>query len=274
MTLDTRALLPIATHAVTIASEIIRTKAPGIITAKGDRDMATEVDYAVEHAVREFLCRESPEIGFLGEEEGVSRAGNGLMWALDPVDGTANFLHGIPLCGVSLGLIDRGTPTVGVIDLPFLKTRYTAAEGAGAQANGTEIHTGDTRDLDAAIVSLGDYAVGHDAYERNRPRLALTQELAARAQRVRMYGSAAVDLAWVAHGKTDACIMLSNKPWDTAAGVLIAREAGATVVDLDGSPHNTNSQATIAASPKLVADLVELIAEAQKTAKPSPHTAE
>lgn len=75
MTLDTRTLLPIADHAVTIAAEIIRTKAPGVITAKGDRDMATEMDYAVENAVREFLARETPEIGFLGEEEGVSRTG-------------------------------------------------------------------------------------------------------------------------------------------------------------------------------------------------------
>ncbi|MEU7003580.1 inositol monophosphatase [Nonomuraea sp. NPDC046570] len=274
MTLDTRTLLPIADHAVTIAAEIIRTKAPGVITAKGDRDMATEVDYAVEHAVREFLARETPEIGFLGEEEGVSRTGNGLMWALDPVDGTANFLHGIPLCGVSLGLVDKDMPTVGVIDLPFLGTRYTAAEGAGTQANGVEIQARATRDLDAAIVSIGDYAVGDDAQERNRPRLALTHELAARVQRVRMYGSAAVDLAWVAHGKTDACIMLSNNPWDTAAGVLIAREAGAAVVDNDGSPHSMSSLATIAASPKLVADLVELIAEAQKVANHSLRTAE
>jgi hypothetical protein len=216
MTLDTRTLLPIADHAVTIAGEIIRTTAPGVITA--------------------------------------------------------NFLHGIPLCGVSLGLVDKDMPRVGVIDLPFLGTRYTAAEGAGAQANGVEIQAGDTRDLDAAIVSIGDYAVGNDAQERNRPRLALTHELAARVQR--MYGSAAVDLAWVAHGKTDACIMLSNNPWDTAAGVLIAREAGAAVVDIDGSPHSMSSLATIAAGPKLVADLVELIAEAQKIAKHSLRTAE
>ncbi|MFE3454796.1 inositol monophosphatase family protein [Nonomuraea sp. NPDC059194] len=271
MTIDTRTLLPIAEHAASIASEIIRTKAPGVVTTKGDRDMATEVDYAVEHALREFLSSETPDIGFLGEEEGVSRTGKGLMWAVDPVDGTANFLHGIPLCGVSLGLVDKDMPILGVIDLPFLSTRYTAAEGVGAQANGTEIRVSDTRDLDAAIVSIGDYAVGNNAEERNRPRLALTHELAARVQRVRMYGSAAVDLAWVAHGKTDACIMLSNNPWDTAAGVLIAREAGAAVVDIDGSLHSMGARATIATAPKLVADLVELIAEAQKDARRYGH---
>ncbi|MEV4175014.1 inositol monophosphatase [Nonomuraea sp. NPDC049709] len=275
MTIDARTFLPIAERAVSIAGEIIRTKAPGVITVKGDRDMATEVDYAVEHAVRKFLSRETPEIGFLGEEEGVSHTGDGLMWALDPVDGTANFLHGIPLCGVSLGLIDKDTPTLGVIDLPFLNLRYSAAEGAGAVANGSDIRVSDARDLQTAIVAIGDYAVGENAHERNRPRLALTQELAARVQRIRMFGSAAIDLAWVADGRIDANIMLSNNPWDTAAGVIIAREAGAMVVDLDGSPHSmTVAQATIAASPKLVADLVELIAEARKVAVFDPNIAE
>ncbi|MEU7835857.1 inositol monophosphatase family protein [Nonomuraea sp. NPDC049129] len=274
MTIDARSLLPIAEQAVSMASEIIRTKAPGVVTAKGDRDMATEVDYAVEQAVREFLSRETPEIGFLGEEEGVGRIGDGLMWALDPVDGTANFLHGIPLCGVSLGLVDKDMPTLGVIDLPLLGIRYIAAEGAGAQANGSDIRVSDARTLEAAIVALGDYAVGEDALERNRPRFALTHELAARVQRVRMFGSAAIDLAWVADGKIDANIMLSNNPWDTAAGVVIAREAGATVVDIDGSPHSMTAHATIAASPKLVADLVELIAEARKAARYSQRTAE
>jgi myo-inositol-1(or 4)-monophosphatase len=274
MTIDVRTLLPIAEQAVSIASEIIKTKAPGIVTAKGDRDMATEVDYAVEHAVREFLSRETPEIGFLGEEEGISHTGGGLMWALDPVDGTANFLHGIPLCGVSLGLVDKDMPTLGVIDLPLLGIRYTAAEGVGAQANGSDIRVSEARDLEAAIVALGDYAVGENSRERNRPRFALTYELAARVQRIRMFGSAAIDLAWVAAGKIDANIMLSNNPWDTAAGVVIAREAGATVVDLDGSPHTMTSHATIAASPKLVADLVELIAEARKTARYNQNAAE
>ncbi|MFC4118359.1 inositol monophosphatase family protein [Nonomuraea zeae] len=265
MTIDARVLLPIAERAVSIASEIIKTKAPGAVTAKGDRDMATEVDYAVEHAVREFLTRETPEIGFLGEEEGASRMSDGLMWTLDPVDGTANFLHGLPLCGVSLGLIDSDMPTLGVIDLPFFNLRYTAVEGAGAQANGSHIQVSDARDLGTAIVAIGDYAVGENAQERNRVRLALTQELAARVQRIRMFGSAAMDLAWVADGKIDANIMLSNNPWDTAAGVIIAREAGATVVDLDGSQHSMTAHATIAASPKLVADLVELITEARQS---------
>ncbi|WP_204018429.1 inositol monophosphatase family protein [Sphaerimonospora thailandensis] len=267
MTLDARALLPIAEQAVTIASRIVRTKLPGVVTAKGDRDMVTEVDYAVEHALRDFLSRETPEIGFLGEEEGITSAGDGLMWALDPLDGTANFTHGIPLCGTSLGLIDHERSILGVIDLPFLATRYAAADTAGATANGRPISASNTDALQAAIASIGDYAVGKGAEAKNRIRLPLNYQLATRVQRVRMFGSAAVDLAWVAEGKTDACIMLSNNPWDTAAGVLIAREAGATVIDIDGSPHTTNARATIAAAPKILADLVELVAGAEKNAE-------
>ncbi|WP_285710966.1 inositol monophosphatase family protein [Microtetraspora sp. NBRC 16547] len=120
--------------------------------------------------------------------------------------------------------------------------------------------------LDAAIVSVGDYAVGNGAEAKNRVRLPLNYQLATRVQRVRMFGSAAVDLAWVAEGKTDACIMLSNNPWDTAAGVLIAREAGAVVTDIDGTPHTTKARATIAATPKILADLVELVTGAEKDA--------
>jgi myo-inositol-1(or 4)-monophosphatase len=178
------------------------------------------------------------------------------------VDGTANFARGLPLCGVSLALLDRGDPVIGVIDLPFLETRYTAARNHGTWANGEQVTASATNDVSKAIVSLGDFAVGADAEARNRKRFALTTLLAGRAQRIRMFGSAAIDLAWVAHGRTDACITLSNKAWDVAAGVCIAREAGAVVVDVDGSRHTAESSATIAVAPKLLGPLLELVHQA------------
>ncbi|WP_214109724.1 inositol monophosphatase family protein [Acrocarpospora catenulata] len=263
MILDARALLPLAEQAVTIARAILTTRMPGLVIAKGDRDMVTEVDYAIEAAVREFLARETPDIGLLGEEEGITGNPDDPMWALDPLDGTANFTHGIPLCGTSLGLIDGDRSVLGVIDLPFLGTMYSAAEGTGATRNGAPIQAGDTDALNAAIVSVGDYAVGANAEEKNRLRIPLNYQLATRVQRVRMFGSAAIDLAWVADGKTDACIMLSNNPWDTAAGVAIAREAGAAVIDIDGTAHTTTATATIAAAPKLITELLTVIDRAR-----------
>lgn len=259
---DLKDLLNVAEAAVDEARRTIRATPIGVVTAKGDRDMATEVDYAVEHALRDFLAAETPHVGFLGEEEGSTGKDGRLMWTLDPIDGTANFARGLPLCGVSLALLDEGTPVLGVIDLPFLETRYTATHGHGARANGAQLAASGIDDLRRAIVSLGDYAVGSGSEEKNRKRFALTTTLADQVQRVRMFGSAAIDLAWVAQGRTDACLMLSNNPWDVAAGVCIAREAGALVLDVDGSDHTGESSATIAIAPQLVTPLMDVVRRA------------
>ncbi|HET6483457.1 MAG TPA: inositol monophosphatase family protein [Actinoplanes sp.] len=253
-------LLLIAHQAVDLARDIMRTMQPGVLTAKGDRDMASEVDYAIEERVRAFLAEETPNIGFLGEENGTSGGTDGLMWALDPVDGTVNFVHGSPLCAISLGLIIEERSVLGVIDLPFFGGRYTAAEGHGAQLDGQRISVSRVTDVSEAVVAIGDYAVGEDAVEKNRQRFAMTQRLAAKVQRIRMHGSAAIDLAWLAAGNVDAIAMLANKPWDTAAGVIIAREAGAEVVDSNGYPHNSTSGASIAANPRLMPEILNLVA--------------
>ncbi|WP_289009643.1 inositol monophosphatase family protein [uncultured Thermomonospora sp.] len=256
-------LLSTALEAVALASDLMRTRVPGLLTAKGDRDMASEVDYAIERAVRDHLRTQTPDIAFLGEEEGKRGTGD-LMWVLDPVDGTANYVRNLPLCGISLALLHQGRPIVGVIDLPFLGTRYHAAHGIGAYQADRRLQVSMTTDLKDAIVALGDYAVGEGAETENRLRLALTERLAARVQRIRMLGSAALDLAWVADGKLDAAIMLSNKPWDTAAGVLIAREAGAAVIDTDGTDHTLTSTATIATTPNLTDQVTTLIQESRE----------
>ncbi|MET0496075.1 MAG: inositol monophosphatase family protein [Actinoplanes sp.] len=252
-------LLPVAHQAVDLARDIMRAMQPGALTAKGDRDMASEVDYAIEERVRDFLAEQTPGIGFLGEENGISGAAGGAMWALDPVDGTVNFIHGSPLCAISLGLITDNRSVLGVIDLPFLGGRYSAAEGNRADLDGEHIAVSGITDPREAVVAVGDYAVGEGAEHKNKARFAMTQHLAANVQRVRMHGSAAIDLAWLASGKIDAVAMLANKPWDTAAGVVIAREAGALIVDLDGAPHSPESQATIATSPGIFEEILSLL---------------
>ncbi|MEV4758463.1 inositol monophosphatase family protein [Micromonospora sp. NPDC049559] len=253
------ALLPVAMAAVDLGAELLRGGRPGTLTAKGDRDMASEVDFAVERAVRERLGRETPGIGFLGEEEGPRDAGAELVWVLDPVDGTVNFVHGIPLVAVSLGLLRAGRPVLGVIDVPLLGERYWAVEGAGAYADGERLTASRPAGLGEAVVALGDYAVGTGAAALNRERLAMTAALVPRAQRLRMLGTAAVDLAWLAAGRLDALVMFSNKPWDVAAGVVLAREAGARVVDRDGSEHGLAATATIAATSPVLDEILALV---------------
>lgn len=266
MSSDYAGLLAVAHEAVDLAARLMRTLHPGALTAKGDRDLASEVDYAIEHRLREFLAARTPDIGFLGEEGGRSGAADGRLWALDPVDGTVNFVHGTPLCAVSLGLIEAERSVVGVVDLPYLSTRYYAAEGHGAFADGEPIHVSGTTEIADALVAIGDYAVGPGSEGRNTERLAITRHLAARAQRVRMHGSAAIDLAWLAHGRLDAVVMLANKPWDTAAGVVIAREAGAAVFDAAGAPHTVDSAETIATSGALRGDILDIVEQARAAA--------
>lgn len=257
--MNTTELLRTAIEAASLASERIREGAPGRLTAKGDRDYASEVDFAVEREVRAFLTSSTPEIGLLGEEEGVSGPNGAMRWALDPIDGTVNFAHSLPLCAVSLALVSGDRPILGVIELPFLGNRYSAVQGEGARRDDQPIRVSKTSRLHDALVTIGDYAVGRDADHKNEARLAITAQLARSALRVRMLGSSAIDLAWLAEGRTDALITLSNKPWDMAAGVIIAREAGAAVVDVDGSDHTVESRATIAAPPALVREVLAVV---------------
>jgi myo-inositol-1(or 4)-monophosphatase len=251
--------LAIARRAVAEAAEVVRTHTPGRLSEKGDRDPASEVDLAVERFVRDFLHNKTPEIGFLGEEEGGNSTDHELLWLLDPIDGTVNFLHGFPFCAVSLSLCEANTTVAAVINLPFIGSQYTALLGQGAYADDKRLHVSQTSMLADALISIDQFAFGEDAERKNRLRLRLTERLAHDAQRVRMLGASAIDLAWTAEGRLDACIMLGNKPWDTSAGVLVAREAGARVLDHDGSEHSQQSHSTIAVTPALETDLMAVV---------------
>ncbi len=254
-------VLSTAREAVAIGAKLLAGADRGTIHHKGDRDTVTDLDLRIQDDIRRYLSIETPEIGFLGEEDdGAGRIPAGAVWVLDPIDGTANFTHGIPLCAVSLALVHDGEPVVGVIAAPFLGTAYVAARGRGSYGNGVRLGVSAVHDLAEAIVSIGDYAVGESAATKNPRRFATTAALAERVERVRMVGSAALDLAWVAEGRLDGCVLLTNQPWDTAAGILVAREAGAIVTDTAGRPHDFAALETVAATPAIAGDLLGLIA--------------
>lgn len=256
-------LADIADQAVTEATALLRTLEPGRHMAKGDRDYATEADFAVEDHLRAWLSERAPHIPIVGEERSTEAIRDGLWWALDPIDGTVNFAHGLPLTAVSLALFQDDQPTIGVIDHPYLAERYRAVRGSGlATCNGERISVSSTSRLGDAVVGIGDYAVGHHANRKNEARLAITTALVPQVLRVRMLGASAVDLAWVARGRLDASITMSNKPWDTGAGAVIAAEAGAVVVDIDGAAHSARSTATIAAAPAVSMAVLERVRSA------------
>lgn len=257
-TLNTARLLVVAHDAMDKAVSLLMRSRAGEVQTKGDRDLVTEVEVAIEHLVRDHLAKHTPDIGFLGEETGA--AGDpSVYWVLDPVDGTANFVHGVPLCAVVLGLVHAGQPVLGVIDAPFLSHRYWATKGNGAFRDGEPIAVSRSIALERSMIALSDYGAGEGGAARTRASAELDRALSQRAQRVRRIGSSAVELAWVADGTLDASLTLGNRSWDTAAGALIAREAGALVVDADGSQHSTSSRCAMAITPGLRDVLLPLL---------------
>lgn len=258
---DLAHLANVARNAVRIGHELIKTTRPHTVTEKTDRDTYTEVDVRIEREIRAYLAEATPDIGFVGEEEGQSDAAadSAYVWGLDPIDGTANFVHGVPLSGVSLALMQGDRTVVGAISLPYMELHYSATLGSGAFVNGVKLKASKATELSKSIVAIGDYALGEDAEEKNRQRIALTAALAAQVERVRMFGSAAHDLAWLAEGRIDGAIVMSNKTLDLAAGILIAREAGAIVKDSSGAEHTRTAAHTVAAAPGVADKLLSLV---------------
>jgi myo-inositol-1(or 4)-monophosphatase len=230
----------------------------GALIAKGDRDYATRVDVQIETHVKAALADAAADIPFLGEETGGSLEPE-LVWVLDPIDGTTNFIKGSPLCAISLALLERGQPVFGIVDLPLLDERYVARAGAGAYLNGIRLHAADVTRLDDAVIAITDFAVADDRGWENPLHIAVLRRIAPRALGVRTHGSAALDLAWIAAGRLGASIMLSNRAWDVSAGILLVREAGGVVYDLDGSEHGLGSRCTLASLPGLKAALLSLM---------------
>lgn len=241
-----------AEQAVATAVEVIRKGlgAERAISGKGDRDFATDLDYAVEDAVRAFLAKETPDLPLLGEERGRTGDENShYEWVLDPIDGTVNFAHGSPQHCISLGLTRNGMPVVGVVQAPAAEERFSAAVGHGAALNKRPLHYSGPTDLADAVVAMGDFPFGADVERRTQRRFAMLHRIVPKVQRIRMLGSAALDLCWLASGRVDAVVHDRINLWDVAAGTVIAREAGALVTDLDGVDFSSGAIALLAAGP-------------------------
>ncbi|MFD8496018.1 inositol monophosphatase family protein [Amycolatopsis sp. NPDC059657] len=261
---DLSSALFAAHEAVDLAVEYLLKRTPLHISAKGDRDIVTNADVDIECIVRDLLLAKDPHVGFLGEEHGAI-GDQTTHWVLDPVDGTINFAHGNPLFAIALALVCEDQPILGVTALPALGTRYWAADGHGAFRDGKPITVSSAHNLDEALVGFCDYGSGPDAGTRDRLCAEVDGKVTAQARGLRRFGSTALDLVWVADGTLDACILFGDRPWDTASGAIIAREAGARVVDADGKPHNTRSRCLVAAAPGLADSLLPLMSVAKAT---------
>lgn len=226
------------------------------IEQKGRLDPVTEIDRASEAAIVTILSAHRPEDGLLGEE-GASRDSTGRRWIIDPLDGTVNFIHGIPHVGVSVALWDGDLPLVGVVVDVIREEVFAARRGHGATCNGEPIRVSDVVEMHRSVIVTG-FPYDHDKYAAEYTRA--VGAVLAEVNGIRRLGSAALDLCWVACGRFDGYWEYSIGPWDVAAGIVIASEAGATVTDVRGRPPVSALRHVLAATPALHPPLLEILA--------------
>jgi myo-inositol-1(or 4)-monophosphatase len=254
---DHAELLDVATHAAHKAGRLLldRFHAParGVETKSTPTDLVSDADRDAESLILDIVRARRPDDGVVAEEGGGKKSATGYRWIVDPLDGTVNFLYGIPVWGVSIAAEDEKGAVVGVIHDPNHGDTFTASRGAGALLNTQPIRVSGESDLSQALIGTG---FAYDARIR-AVQAAVVERLLPRVRDVRRAGSAAIDLAWLACGRLDGFYEAQMEVWDRAAGVLIAEEAGATVTDLE--PPLGGAVGVVAANPHLHDQLRSLV---------------
>jgi myo-inositol-1(or 4)-monophosphatase len=226
-------LLAVAVEAASAAGELLRERvrhgAERHVSSKSTpTDLVSEADLASERLIRDLLAARRPADGFLGEEGGGEEGSSGLTWVVDPLDGTVNFLFGIPQWCVSVAVQDAQGSVAGAIFDPNRGELFTALRDGEPMLNGDPLRASDREDPAQAMVATG---FAYDAEVRAAQAKVLSR-LIPRVRDIRRFGSAALDLAWTAAGRYDAYFERTVKPWDIAAGTLICERAGLGVLDL------------------------------------------
>jgi len=232
-TIDPMADLAVAVEAATAGADVIKKHfgAPPETEYKGKFDPVTAVDREAEAAILSVLAQHRPNDAILAEESSsgsTAPMGSGRQWIVDPIDGTVNFVHSIPHLSVSVALYDGMTGLVGVVLDPLRDELFTATVGEGAFLNGEPITVSEAPEIAKAVVATG-FPYDHDVHAESLS--VLIREMLRHVNGIRRFGSAALDLAWVAAGRFDAYWELGIAPWDGAAGMLLVREAGGIVTD-------------------------------------------
>lgn len=224
------------------------------IKYKGEVDLVTETDERAEEVIREVLLGAYPSYGMLGEEGGETAGDEDARWVVDPLDGTTNYAHGLPMFAVSIALEKAGEVVAGVVHDPIREETFVAERGRGARLNDEGIGVSETDELVRALVVTGF------PYDRDEVPAAveLFGRFSVRAQGMRRLGSAALDMCYVASGRLDAYYERGIHAWDIAAASLVLLEAGGTVTDYGGRPFEMEGGELVASNGPLHPALVEL----------------
>ena len=224
---------------------------------KGPADFVTQTDLRIEKILREELSRTRPHYGFVMEEGGVVEGPDKThRWFIDPLDGTTNFIHGVPHCAISIGLEREGHLVAGLVFNPIRDEMFTAEKGQGAWLNDRRLRVSTRRELKDALVATGIPFLGRDGHSEFLSEL---PRVMAEVSGVRRFGAAALDLAFVAAGRFDAFWERGLSSWDVAAGAVIVREAGGQVTDLSGGDGFLEGRTLLASNTALHAPLLKCI---------------
>lgn len=229
------------------------------VEAKGTHDYVTRVDRASEQRIIEGLQKRYPEHCFLGEENGlIEGKDKDYVWVIDPLDGTTNFIHGIPQFAISIALKVRGQTQVGVIINPVSKDEFTATRGRGAQFNGRRMRVSNQTKLEHALLATG-FPFRPDQKRFIEPYMNIFSEFTQNTAGIRRAGAAALDLAYVAAGRYDGFWEFGLSEWDMAAGALMVTEAGGLISDPKGGADYLKSGHVVCAPPKLFKTMLQTI---------------
>ncbi|MCS7015562.1 MAG: inositol monophosphatase [Gemmatales bacterium] len=257
MTLDWHTLLNVAQHAAQSAADVLARWQQGIsVREKGPNDLVTEADMAAQEAIHQVLRQSFPEVDFVGEESAqhlLSRSG--LCWVVDPLDGTTNYVHGLPCYAISIGLMNHGVPVAGVVYDPLRREMFTAARGQGAWLNGQRIHVSECEHLKDALL-----LTGFPTDCRGKEYVfSAWRAFALQSRAVRRIGCTSLNLAWLAAGRADGCWSYEIQPWDVCAGVCLVQEAGGTVTNPDGQPYVLHHRDFLASNGSLHLSMLQVL---------------
>jgi myo-inositol-1(or 4)-monophosphatase len=227
------------------------------VSLKGPANFVSLADKRAEEMLYSDLAKARPGYGFIGEEGG-SREGadKSHTWIVDPLDGTTNFLHGIPQFAISIGLQREGTIIAGVIYNPANEELYTAERGKGAFLNDQRLRVAGRRKLDECVIGCGLPHIGRGDHELSRREMT---EIQNRVAGLRRFGAACLDMAFVAAGRLDGYWERNLSPWDMAAGTIIVREAGGIVSDIEDKDDPLKSGSVICGNEFVHAELVKIL---------------
>ncbi|HZU74613.1 MAG TPA: inositol monophosphatase family protein [Acidimicrobiales bacterium] len=260
---DPESLLDLAVEAARSAGELLLEglrKGPGRVESKSSRtDLVSDLDRASESLIMATIRRRRPDDAFLGEEGGASSGTSAVRWVVDPLDGTVNYLYGLPVFAVSVAAEVDGRVTVGVVHDPCRQEMFTAVAGAGSYRDGERLGVSEPEDLATSLIGTG---FAYDAEARRWQGL-LAAALLPQVRDIRRAGAAALDLCSVAAGRLDGYYESGTHHWDRAAGGLVATEAGAWMGDLAGGPASDDM--VVAAAPAIASSLRSAIVEAMST---------